>query len=259
MNVLVIGGAGYIGSHTVQALLAAGQKVFIYDNLSTGFKDSIPESAPLIEGDILNTAKLTLTLQKNSIHAVIHFAAKLIVPESLIDPVAYYKNNVAGVISVVAACQQAQVLKIIFSSTAAVYGDLVTTGLVTESAKTEPINPYGASKLMCERILKDCDLSFGLKSICLRYFNVAGASVDGRQGQRAKNATHLISVAAQAALGKRDRVDIFGTDYKTIDGSGVRDYIHVQDLADLHVLSLNYLEKNNTSEIFNCGRPETQI
>jgi UDP-glucose 4-epimerase len=157
------------------------------------------------------------------------------------------------VISLASACQQANVLKIIFSSTAAVYGEAKVTGLISEKTETSPINPYGTSKLMCERVLQDCELGFGLKSICLRYFNVAGAGVDGNNGQRTKNATHLISVAAKTALKKRSQMEVFGTDFSTPDGSGVRDYIHVQDLANLHVLALKYLEKNGESEIFNCG------
>jgi UDP-glucose 4-epimerase len=253
MNVLVNGGAGYIGSHTVQALLAAGHKVFVYDNLSTGFREALPVGATFVQGDIRDSEKLAETMKTHGIQAVIHFAAKLIVPESLEQPVDYYDNNVNGVISLSRACQKAGVLKVIFSSTAAVYGESQAKGLITEDETPGPINPYGASKLMCERILKDCELGFGLKSVCLRYFNVAGAAVDGSNGQRTRNVTHLIQVSAQAALGKRERVDIFGTDFPTVDGSGVRDYIHVQDLADLHVLALKFLNEGGKTETFNCG------
>ncbi len=253
MKVLVTGGAGYIGSHTVQALLAHNHQVVVYDNLSTGFREAVPSAVVFIQGDILETEKLEKALKDHSIEAVIHFAAKLIVPESLEKPLEYYNNNVGGTVSLASACKRAGVKKVIFSSTAAVYGEAKSSEPVTELDFCQPINPYGASKLMSERILQDCDLGFGLKSVCLRYFNVAGAAVDGSNGQRTKNVTHLIQVSAQAALGQRDRVEVFGTDFSTSDGSGVRDYIHVQDLADLHVLALKYLAEGGVTTIFNCG------
>lgn len=253
MKVLVTGGAGYIGSHTVQALLANNHRVVVYDNLSTGFREAIPSTATFIQGDILETEELEKALKEHLIEAVVHFAAKLIVPESLQKPLEYYQNNVGGTASLAMACQRANVSKVIFSSTAAVYGEAKSSEPVTELDLCQPINPYGASKLMSERVLQDCDHGFGLKSVCLRYFNVAGAAVDGSNGQRTKNVTHLIQVSAQAALGQRERVEVFGTDFSTPDGSGVRDYIHVQDLADLHVLALKYLSDGGPTTTFNCG------
>jgi len=253
MKVLVTGGAGYIGSHTVQALLVEGHQVVVFDDLSTGFRQAIPNAAVFIQGNILDTTKLAGCLKEHSVEAVIHFAAKLIVPESLEKPVDYYQNNVGGTVSLAAACKEAGVSKVIFSSTAAVYGEAQSSAPVTETDLCQPINPYGASKLMSERVLQDCDRAFGLRSVCLRYFNVAGAAVDGRNGQRTKNVTHLIQVSAQASLGQRPCVEVFGTDFSTTDGSGVRDYIHVQDLADLHVLALKYLAADGVSSVFNCG------
>lgn len=253
MKVLVTGGAGYIGSHTAQALLGAGHQVMVMDNITTGFREAVPVGVELIQGDVRNSALLAEVLKKNSVDAVIHFAAKLIVPESLEKPIEYYENNTMGVLSLVQACVASNVKKVVFSSTAAVYGDVATSGLLTEKTPTAPLNPYGSSKLMSEQILRDCEAPHGLRSVCLRYFNVAGAAEDGKNGQRTANATHLIKVASQAACGKRASVGIFGTDYPTPDGTGVRDYIHVEDLADLHVLALNYLNEGGKSEIFNCG------
>lgn len=253
MKVLVTGGAGYIGSHTAQALLGAGHQVMVMDNITTGFREAVPVGVELIQGDVRNGALLAEVLKKNSVDAVIHFAAKLIVPESLEKPIEYYENNTMGVLSLVQACVASNVKKVVFSSTAAVYGDVATNALLTEKTPTAPLNPYGSSKLMSEQILRDCEAPHGLRSVCLRYFNVAGAAEDGKNGQRTANATHLIKVASQAACGKRASVGIFGTDYPTPDGTGVRDYIHVEDLADLHVLALNYLNEGGKSEIFNCG------
>lgn len=253
MKVLVTGGAGYIGSHTAQALLGAGHQVMVMDNITTGFREAVPVGVELIQGDVRNGALLAEVLKKNSVDAVIHFAAKLIVPESLEKPIEYYENNTMGVLSLVQACVASNVKKVVFSSTAAVYGDVSTNALLTERTPTAPLNPYGSSKLMSEQILRDCEAPHGLRSVCLRYFNVAGAAEDGKNGQRTANATHLIKVASQAACGKRASVGIFGTDYPTPDGTGVRDYIHVEDLADLHVLALNYLVEGGKSEIFNCG------
>lgn len=253
MKVLVTGGAGYIGSHTAQALLGAGHQVMVMDNITTGFREAVPVGVELIQGDVRNGALLAEVLKKNSVDAIIHFAAKLIVPESLEKPIEYYENNTMGVLSLVQACVASNVKKVVFSSTAAVYGDVSTNALLTEKTPTAPLNPYGSSKLMSEQILRDCEAPHGLRSVCLRYFNVAGAAEGGKNGQRTANATHLIKVASQAACGKRASVGIFGTDYPTPDGTGVRDYIHVEDLADLHVLALNYLNEGGKSEIFNCG------
>ena len=253
MKVLVTGGAGYIGSHTAHALLKAGHEVVIYDNLTTGFREAIPSACEFVLGDVRDVFLLESVLQKFKIEAVIHFAAKLIVPESIEKPLEYYENNTVGVMSLTEACVKQGVLKIIFSSTAAVYGNSMTSGLVSEESLVAPLNPYGSSKLMSEQILRDCEAPYGLRSVCLRYFNVAGASVAGNNGQRTKDATHLIKVACEAACGKRNQVGVFGTDYPTVDGTGVRDYIHVDDLADLHVLALNYLKNGGKTEIFNCG------
>ncbi|AHI05721.1 UDP-glucose 4-epimerase [Bdellovibrio bacteriovorus W] len=256
MKVLVTGGAGYIGSHTAQKLIEAGFDVVVLDDLSTGFKEAVPAKAHFIQGDVTDLEVVTGVLKNQKIEAVIHFAAKLIVPESVEKPLLYYKNNTTGVMTMVEAMRTSGVDKIVFSSTAAVYGDASTDGLVNEETPTAPLNPYGHSKLMSEQILKDAGTAYGISSVRLRYFNVAGASVDGANGQRTANATHLIKVSSEAACGKRSQVGVFGTDYPTTDGTGVRDYIHVEDLADLHVLALKYLNEGGTSDVFNCGYGE---
>jgi len=253
MRVLVTGGAGYIGSHTVQKLLNAGYSVVVYDNISTGFTEAVPKGAELIVGNVLDRVRLFQVLKEKNISAVIHFAAKLIVPESVEKPLDYYENNTVGLWTLARVCVDAGVNKVIFSSTAAVYGDSGGDGLITESLPTVPLNPYGQSKLMSEHILRDLDVAHGLKSVALRYFNVAGAALDGTNGQRTKNATHLIKVASEAACGVRDSVGIFGEDYPTPDGTCLRDYIHVEDLADLHVLALKHLEAGGASQALNCG------
>ncbi len=254
MKVLVTGGAGYIGSQTSQKLLEAGHSVVVYDNLSTGFKNAIPEGADFVFGDVRDRLMLSRIMKDKAIEAVIHFAAKLIVPESIEKPADYYENNTLGVVALTQACIENNISKIVFSSTAAVYGNANHGAqMICENAKTEPINPYGYSKLMAEQILFDCEKAYGIKTVSLRYFNVAGAALDGKNGQRTKNATHLIKVASESACGKRPTLDLFGTDYPTQDGTCVRDYIHVEDLADLHVLALNYLVAGGRSEVFNCG------
>lgn len=254
MKVLVTGGAGYIGSHTVQVLKSNAKDVVVVDNLSTGFRNSVPDDVVFEQGDVRDFDFMVRVLKKYNIEAVIHFAAKLIVPESITHPLEYYENNTSGVITLARACREAGVKYIVFSSTAAVYGDANSEiQFVDENSKVSPLNPYGWSKFMSEQIIRDCEKSFGLKSVCLRYFNVAGAAENGSNGQKTKNATHLIKVASQAACGKKDGLSIFGTDYPTHDGTGVRDYIHVEDLADLHLLALQYLAENNPSDIFNCG------
>lgn len=253
MKVLVTGGAGYIGSHTVPKLLDSGYEVVVLDNLSTGFLGAISTKVDFVEGDVRDKRLLVEVIKKHQVASVIHFAAKLVVPESIEKPLEYYENNTAGVISLAQACIETGVKKVVFSSTAAVYGDNGVKGLISEQAKTSPLNPYGMSKLMSESILKDCEKPHGLRSVSLRYFNVAGAAVNRKNGQRTKNATHLIKVASQAACGLRDYVGIFGTDFDTPDGTGVRDYIHVDDLAELHVLALKYLSEGGATEVFNCG------
>ncbi|MGE5084771.1 MAG: UDP-glucose 4-epimerase GalE [Bacillota bacterium] len=254
MKILVTGAAGYIGSHAVNSLLKADYEVVAYDNLSTGFRSAIPSQVKFIDGDIRDTGLLTRVLEENKIQAVLHFAAKLKVPESITKPLEYYDNNISGTISLIQACKTANVNKIIFSSTAAVYGTANGhDGLVSENSIISPINPYGSSKLMAERILQDAETAHGVKSVILRYFNVAGAAVDGKNGQRTADASHLIKVASEAACGKRQQVQVFGTDYPTKDGSGVRDYIHVEDLIDAHILALQYLIQGGESQIMNCG------
>lgn len=252
-KILVTGGAGYIGSHTVRKLIDSDFDVVVFDNLSTGFKDSIPSQCTFIQGDTLNYDDLGKVMTAHKFEAILHFAAKLIVPESVAEPIMYYENNVFGIINLIKAAKEHQINKIVFSSTAAVYGDSETQTPADEKSPVKPITPYGWSKLMSEQILSDSDKAYGVKSVCLRYFNVAGAQVDGKNGQKTKQATHLFKVAAEAACGSRKNVDIFGDDYKTADGTGVRDYIHVEDLANIHVLALKYLISGGSSEIFNCG------
>lgn len=251
-KILVTGGAGYIGSHTVSALIKSGFEVVIVDDLSTGFKRLIHPKTRMYQVSILNTEAIKDILRNEQISGVIHFAAKIIVPESIAQPIEYYKNNTMGVLSVLEACKVAEVKKIVFSSTAAVYGN-ASMELIKELDSVSPINPYGFSKLFSEQIIKDCEFEFGLQSVILRYFNVAGASESLQLGQLSKNATHLIKIASEVACGKRDSISITGTDYPTIDGTGVRDYIHVEDLADIHVLAIKFLLEGGKSEIFNCG------
>ncbi|MFS4461119.1 UDP-glucose 4-epimerase GalE [Bdellovibrio sp. HCB2-146] len=253
MKILVTGGAGYIGSHTTNQLFCAGHEVVVFDNLSTGFRDAIRPGVKFVQGDVRDIDLLEKTITENAIQAVVHFAAKLIVSESVGMPIEYYENNTIGVISLMSACRRTGVNNVVFSSTAAVYGDVRQQGLISESQPNNPINPYGRSKLMSEAILRDCEAAYGIRTVVLRYFNVAGASADGLNGQRTKNATHLVKIASEAAVGKRRKMNIFGTDYPTADGTCVRDYIHVEDLADVHVLALDYLSKGNKGVTINCG------
>lgn len=252
MNILVTGGAGYIGSTTSQLLCNQNHKVVILDNLSTGFIEAIPKQATFMKGDILNQELVEEILKTHQIEAVIHFAAKLIVSESVEKPFEYYQNNVIGAIRLLEACRKQGVTKFIFSSTAAVYGEPESIP-VSESAPLKPVNPYGASKAMVEQVLNDYDRAYNMKFVALRYFNVAGAMDDLSRGQRTHNATHLIKVATETATGKRAQMYIYGTDYETPDGTGIRDFIHVVDLAQAHLDTLNYLNKGGNSDIFNCG------
>lgn len=253
MKILVTGGAGYIGSHTTNQLLKAGHQVVVYDNLFTGFREAIPTGAEFVLGDVRDSEKLAQTMKQFEIEAVVHFAAMLNVAESVVQPIQYYENNTLGVLSLVKACHQCGIKKVVFSSTAAVYGDESNGSLISEDSPLKPINPYGWSKMMSEGVLRDCEKAYGIRSAILRYFNVAGASTDGKNGQRTKNAYHLIHIASQAASGKREKMAIFGQDYSTPDGTCIRDYIHVEDLASLHVLGLDYLNKGGVTDVFNCG------
>lgn len=254
MKVLITGGAGYIGSHIVTQLIEANYDVLVYDNLSSGFKGAVHSSASLIEGDVRDTAQLSQVVAAFKPDAVIHMAAKLSVPESLSKPIDYYDNNVNGMISLLSACSKNSVKKIVFSSTAAVYGNSNLSGVYSEASLTAPLNPYGASKLFSERILQDAEASTNIKHVILRYFNVAGARPDGTNGQRTTNSTQLIKRTAEVASGKLDSISIFGDDYNTPDRTCIRDYIHVEDLAQIHIQALKYLEKaDSKSEIINCG------
>lgn len=251
--VLVTGGAGYIGSHAVLALKDAGWPVAVIDNLTTGFKFAIPEGVPLYEGDIEDGALLARIFAEQGIRAIMHFAGSIIVPESVENPLKYYHNNTAKTRALLSAAVAAGVPHFIFSSTAATYG-IPEVSPVTEDSPQRPINPYGMSKLMTEHMLGDVAAAHPLNFCALRYFNVAGADPQARTGQSTAGATHLIKVAVEAALGKRSHVDVFGTDYDTPDGTGVRDYIHVSDLAAAHVLALEGLiEQPSRSLRMNCG------
>ena len=257
LPVLVTGGAGYIGSHAVLALADAGWPVAVIDNLSTGFRFAVPEGVPLYEGDIADAELLARIFAEqgmaNGSGAIMHFAGSIIVPESVADPLKYYLNNTAKSRALIAAAVKAGVPHFIFSSTAATYG-IPEVSPVTEDSPRAPINPYGRSKLMTEWMLADTAAAHPLNYCALRYFNVAGADPEARSGQSTAGATHLIKVAVEAALGKREHVAVFGTDYATPDGTGVRDYIHVSDLANAHVLALEALIAEPARSLtMNCG------
>ncbi len=252
-TVLVTGGAGYIGSHAVLALLDSGYDVVVIDNLTTGFRWAVPQAATFAEGDIEDAALVTDLIQKYGIGAIMHFAGSVVVPESVENPLKYYHNNSAKSRSLIDAAVHAGVKHFIFSSTAATYG-VPDVARVDEDTPKQPINPYGMSKLMTEIMLADVAAAHDFNFCALRYFNVAGADPEGRTGQSTAGATHLIKVAVEAALGKRDSVAVYGTDYDTPDGTGVRDYIHVSDLAAAHVLALEALvAAPDTNHIMNCG------
>lgn len=250
-NVLVTGGAGYIGSHVVLQLQAAGYGVVVLDNLSTGFRQAVL-NAPLILGETGDRHLIKNVLEKHRIDAVMHFAAHTIVPESVANPLKYYGNNTCQSRNLLQCCVEYGIKQFIFSSTAAVYG-IPQHIPATEDSPLAPINAYGSSKLMTEWMLRDVAQSSDLKYISLRYFNVAGCDPQGRIGQSTPNATLLIKVACEAAVGKRDGINIFGTDYATPDGTCIRDYIHVDDLANAHLKALDYLQNGGDSMIFNCG------
>jgi UDP-glucose 4-epimerase len=250
-KVLVTGGAGYIGSHVVRQLGDAGYEIVVYDNLSTGAAESVLYGE-LVVGDLADVDRLQQVFSQHQFAAVLHFAASLSVPDSVARPLEYYANNTRNTLNLVRCCQLFGVEQLVFSSTAAVYGQPKQVPVV-EDAPTEPINPYGRSKLMSEWIIRDYATVSDLRYVILRYFNVAGAHPDGRLGQQAEKAEHLIRAACDAALGRKPYLEIFGTDFPTPDGTGVRDYIHVEDLASAHLAALNYLERGQESQVLNCG------
>lgn len=257
MNILVTGGAGYIGSHTVKQLIDVGHRVVVLDNFYSGHRWAVDSAATLVEGDIADPDCVSQVLQTHKIDSVVHFAGYIVVPESVTDPFKYYENNVVGSLRLIKACEQADVQRFVFSSSAAVYG-LPDSKKVDEHARLKPINPYGNSKLITEMTLNDIAVAYQhkdtpFKFVALRYFNAAGAQVAGNLGQATPEATHLIKVACEAATGKRELIKLFGTDYDTPDGSCVRDYIHVEDLAAAHLKALDYLAEGGDSICLNCG------
>lgn len=251
MKILVTGGAGYIGSHVVKALGLGGHEITVLDNLSTGHKDAVTHGE-LIVGDLKDEALLDKLFADKKFEAVLHFAGSIKVPESVENPLKYYQNNTLNSYNLINACVKHNCLKFIFSSTAAVYG-LPEGGIASEESPKNPINPYGHSKLMTEQVLRDVSASSKLRFVALRYFNVSGADLDGQIGQSFPQPFHLIDVTCEAACGIREKVEIFGNDYPTPDGTCIRDYIHVSDLADAHVRALDYLNADGESVSLNCG------
>jgi len=249
--ILVTGGAGYIGSHVLLQLLGRGERVVVLDNLYTGFRQAVRD-APLVVGDVADQELVGRLLREHEVDTVMHFAAHTIVPESVREPLKYYRNNTCATRSLLEACQRHGVHAVVFSSTAAVYG-IPAAGIAAEDTPPAPINPYGSSKLMSEWILRDLAASGALRYVSLRYFNVAGSDPQGRIGQATREATLLIKVACEVAVGKRPYVAIYGTDYPTADGTGVRDYIHVEDLARAHLDALDHLRRGGASLVLNCG------
>jgi len=252
MTILVTGGAGYIGSHMVYELLDRGEHVVVLDNLSTGFDWAIPQAAPLIIGDSGDQRLVASLIAQHGVTAIMHFAASIVVPQSVRDPLSYYRNNTVNSRALIETAVKAQVEHFIFSSTAAVYGNAQVVP-IGEDVPTEPMSPYGSSKLMTEIMLRDAAQAHGLRYVILRYFNVAGADPQQRAGHSTAGATHLIKVALETALGLRPKMDVFGTDYPTADGTCIRDYIHVSDLARAHFDALRYLRAGGASVICNCG------
>ncbi len=250
---LVTGGAGYIGSHVVHALRDSGRDVVVIDNLVTGVRQVIPHGVPFHEIDVSEIEAVTRVIAEYDIGAVLHFAGSVVVPESVEDPIKYYRNNTQASLALIEACVRQKVDKFIFSSTAAVYG-LVDALAVTEEMPTAPISPYGSSKLMTEQQLVDIARAYPwFRVVRLRYFNVAGADPKGRTGQQSGQSTHLIRTAIETALGRREVLSIFGDDYDTRDGTCERDYIHVWDLAQAHIAALDHLERGGAGGVFNCG------
>jgi UDP-glucose 4-epimerase len=250
-TILVTGGAGYIGSHTVLQLRERGERVVVLDNLYSGFRQAVLDT-PLIVGSVGDRELVARVLRDHEVDTVLHFAAHTIVPESVADPLKYYGNNTCGTRTLLECCAEAGVKHFVFSSTAAVYG-IPSSPYADETTPTAPINPYGTSKLMSEWMLRDLAAASPLRYVSLRYFNVAGSDTGGRIGQSTRKATLLIKVACEVVVGKRQHLSIFGTDYATPDGTGVRDYIHVEDLARAHLDALTYLRDGGPSVVLNCG------
>jgi len=250
-SVLVTGGAGYIGSHTLLQLTSRGENVVVLDDLSTGFRQAVRD-VPLVVGNVGDRALVDRVLAEHRVDTIIHFAAHTIVPESVSNPLKYYGNNTCATRSLLEAATQAGVKHFVFSSTAAVYG-IPASGLASEETQTQPINAYGTSKLMSEWMLRDVCAATPMRYVALRYFNVAGCDTQGRIGQSTRAATLLVKVACEVAVGKRPHLSVFGTDYPTPDGTGVRDYIHVEDLATAHLNALTYLRDGGKSLVANCG------
>ena len=252
MSILVTGGAGYIGSHMVVELVDAGEDVVVLDNLTTGFRSNVPAAARLVVGDVGDQDLVRTIIRKHKVEAIIHFAGSVVVPELVADPLFYYNNNTVKSRTLIEAAIAMGVKSFIFSSTAAVYG-MTKEMPVRETTPVDPMSPYGTSKLMTELMLRDVAAAHDFRYVALRYFNVAGADPQGRTGQSTPRATHLLKVACETALGKRPGMDVYGTDYETHDGTCVRDYIHVSDLARAHSAALKHLRSGGKSETFNCG------
>jgi len=252
MTILVTGGAGYIGSHMVHELVDQGERVVVVDNLTTGFPWAIPTHVPLVRGDTGDADAMRATIEQHGVEAIIHFAASVVVPESVSQPLAYYRNNTANSRTLMESAVKTGVRHFIFSSTAAVYGNPSLVP-VPEDAPLAPMSPYGASKMMTEIMLRDAAAAHGLSHVILRYFNVAGADPKLRTGQSTRGATHLIKVAVETVLGIRPKMQVYGTDYPTPDGTCIRDYIHVTDLVRAHLDALRYLRAGGQSVTLNCG------
>lgn len=251
MKVLVTGGAGYIGSHVVRQLGEAGHDIVVFDNLSTGYRWAVTYGE-LVVGDLADEAAVEALFSAHQFEAVLHFAANIVVPESVTNPLKYYRNNTRNTLNLLKAIERHQAPYLVFSSTAAVYG-MPNQAVLTEDLPLAPINPYGASKMMSERMIMDLAAASSLNYVILRYFNVAGANPEGLLGQATPEATHLIKVACECVTGARTGMSVFGTDYETRDGTCIRDYIHVEDLAKAHVMALDHMASGGESEVFNCG------